>query len=454
MKKNNILILLILFFNCVKAQSSNDGYDITITTKNIGKSRIFFLCHYYGGNTKVFKDDSTTIQSDILTFKSSNKITGGMYMVLSEDKSKNIELFLFNGDKLNLSIDGSDIYNTFEIVDKQNVNQDLYEYLSFMNDVSSVMKKSNSIQSKQIPERIEKYKMDYIKNNPNTFLSKMFIAELDKSLFSYDFTDDKLIFTPIATNKFNSYYAGKPENEIIASVDKVVAKINNDKSETYKFYMWYLTKYAENQIHKNLFIYLVENYYQKNKIPWVDKADLIKYSNRAEEYKEQIKQAEIEERIRAQKEEERKQEEERKKIAIAIQNQQSSSSSQSSNVSNNRIELLRSYFNQQINSICPGSVEIVELSEISGQAGNFMGAEIYEIKFNVKLKFLKTGHVNSQMINSGHIPDICRTAKVFQGAAVKDPYGTTHQVNISAGEITSVKGNQVFKIVNGKYTIQ
>ena len=123
-------------------------------------------------------------------------------------------------------------------------------------------------------------------------------------------------------------------------------------------------------------------------------------------------------------------------MAQAIQNQETNSESSNSSAGNNRMTLLKNHFNEKINAICPGSIEILDLTELNGQNVKFEGGEIYEMKFVVKLKFLKSGHVNSRMINSGDISEICRTAKVLQGPAVHDPYGSPNPPkDISAGTI-------------------
>ena len=54
--------------------------------------------------------------------------------------------------------------------------------------------------------------------------------------------------------------------------------------ETFKYTLWYLTRWSETSKVMGMdevFVYLVENYYMKGKATWIDSAQLAKYEDRA-----------------------------------------------------------------------------------------------------------------------------------------------------------------------------
>jgi hypothetical protein len=77
---------------------AKDGYSIKVKFTD-AKDSLVYLCHYFGKNTTVFKDDSVKLSSKgEATFKSDKKIIGGIYMLLFADKTASMEMILLNGD--------------------------------------------------------------------------------------------------------------------------------------------------------------------------------------------------------------------------------------------------------------------------------------------------------------------------------------------------------------------
>jgi peroxiredoxin len=151
-----------------------------------------------------------------------------------------------------------------------------------------------------------------MKKNPTHFLSKLFNAiwepevptelptlpdgKKDSSYprnfykgnywAKYDFRDDRLIYSPIYERKLDDYLtklAVPIPDSIKAECDMLLKKCDG-MPETFKYTLWYITRWAENSKIMGMdesFVYLVENYYMKGKATWLEQKDLDKYIDRA-----------------------------------------------------------------------------------------------------------------------------------------------------------------------------
>ncbi|MEZ5047362.1 MAG: DUF5106 domain-containing protein [Chitinophagaceae bacterium] len=310
---------------------AKDGYTIKLKVED-AKDSMVYLCHYYGkGTMKVFKDDSAYLSNKgELTFKSTEKIAGGLYMILFKDQSANFEIILNNGDNFSIQVKKGDIYNSAKFVGESE-NAAFYEYQKFLTTYGTEYQKiekklliaktktdSTTIndQLREKGKELLAYRNNIKTKYPNYFLSKLFSAitepdiptelptlpnGLKDSLYprnyykqhywdGYDFQDDRLIYSPIYERKLDDYL-----NKLVAPTpDSVQVEIDDLLKKTagtehqYKYTMWYLTRWTDVSKIMGMdkaFVYIVENYYNKGKAQWEDSAQLVKYKQAAQDFK-------------------------------------------------------------------------------------------------------------------------------------------------------------------------
>lgn len=310
------------------ALCAKDGYTIRVKFTDAQDSLVY-LCHYFGKNTTVFKDDSVRLSSKgEATFISDKKITGGVYMLLFADKSASMEMILLNGDNFSIELSKRDPYNTAKISGKTE-NIAFYDYQRFLSKygreyqmlesgLATAKNKSDSTavydKLKSKSKELINYRNDVAAKNPNSFLKKLFDAveepEIPTELPTlpdgskdssyprifykthywdkYDFRDDRLIFTPIYERKLDDYLTKlviPVPDSVEAEADILLAK-SKGMEETFKYTLWYLTRWSETSKIMGMdeaFVYLVENYYMKGLATWIDSAQLEKYIKRARE---------------------------------------------------------------------------------------------------------------------------------------------------------------------------
>ncbi|KXK42748.1 MAG: alkyl hydroperoxide reductase [Bacteroidetes bacterium OLB11] len=326
--KSTFILLVVFSLTLLSFQSkAKNGYQIKIKFNDVTDSTIL-LCHYYGKASTVFIDDSTNLNhKGEATFKSDKKIEGGIYMILFKNRMTSMEIILLNGDDYSFEVSKNDIYNTAKFTGKteNNIFYDYQKYLTkygmqyqmIESELGRAKTKNDStaVNEKLIAKSHEliQYRNKFRDEHPNTFIAKLFNAleepEIPKELplkedgsrdstyprtvyvanywNTYDFKDDRLIYTPIYERKLDDYltkFVIPIPDSVIKESDKLLKKAEH-ANETFKYTLWYLTRWSETSKIMGMdevFVYLVENYYMKGRAFWVDSAQLAKYVERAQ----------------------------------------------------------------------------------------------------------------------------------------------------------------------------
>ena len=239
-----------------------------------------------------------------------------------------MELILLNGDDLSLTTKKTDIIPNLKLSGKSE-NKLFYGYQGFLVDygkeynklkaeyAQAKTKKDSTVlidkMTKKGKELIQ-YRKGAIKKYPKTFLATLFkaLAEpevpedwpiLDNgkkdSTFpsryykthywdDYNFQDNRLIFTPMYEPKLKNYMDRwvVPIPDTVKMECDALLKKAEGASETYKYTLWYLTRWAETSKimgMEEVFVYLVEDYYMKGKATWLTPEQLQKYIKRAQD---------------------------------------------------------------------------------------------------------------------------------------------------------------------------
>jgi thiol-disulfide isomerase/thioredoxin len=318
-----LLFILSLFsFNTF----AKEGFSVKVKFSDYTDSMIY-LCHYFGKSSTVFRDDSVRLsKKGEGIFSSDKKIVGGLYMFLTNDQKSVAEFIITNNDQIDIEMSKSKPIETMKFKGSAE-NTTFYEYQKFLTEYGKSYQKiegqlvtqKNKADTSKIYEELKlkgkeltAYREKYMIKNPTFFLSKLFKAiwepEVPTTLPTladgtkdstyprnyykghywdkYDFKDDRLIYSPIYERKLDDYMTKLvvPMPDSVNMECDALLKKAEGMPETYKYTLWYLTRWVENSKVMGMdesFVYLVENYYMKGKATWLEQKDLDKYIDRA-----------------------------------------------------------------------------------------------------------------------------------------------------------------------------
>jgi thiol-disulfide isomerase/thioredoxin len=305
MKVKHSLSVLLFLAACILPLPAafSQGYEIKIKINNLRDTSVV-LGHHLANNFIV--DDTAKLNGKgIGVFSGKQKLPGGMYFVLLPARVY-FDILIGEDQVFYMENDTSDFLNRFRCEGSLE-NQLFYDYQRFLvdkrNAVTGLQEKIKNTPSEaekkvlisQI-DNINKERLDLIKKitteNPKLFVST-FIKATDEvavpdpprdangnitdSLFQYkyyrahyfdnfDFTDGRLLRTPIYEGKFNPYFEKvipQIPDSLISEVDKLIAQARKDP-DVFRYVMVTLfNSYATSQIMgmDKVFVHIAEKYY-------------------------------------------------------------------------------------------------------------------------------------------------------------------------------------------------
>lgn len=325
---NKILAKTFTFFSLLTAASifagTQDGYNIKITVKGIKEGATCILANYYG-DKQYIKDSAIVNAKGELIFKGKEKFPEGIYLLVPPNK-RYFDFVMDAEQNFSLETDTTDLIKNMKVKGSEE-NKFFYDYQSFMSSKQKQIEplqvlykktKNNKDSSKLLQDKIsaidkevKDYKLTFIKSNPKSFVSKLFKAMeepeipeapilangVKDSTFAYryykshffdnlDFSDDRLLRTPIFHNKIKQYMdklTPQTPDSINVSTDYLIGKAQANK-EVFKYVVYWLTYTYESSNIMGMdavFVHLVEKYYVTKQAFWVDSTQLFKITNRA-----------------------------------------------------------------------------------------------------------------------------------------------------------------------------
>ncbi len=323
-----VVLLVVLLITGIITYGQGKGYNVKVKIKGLNAEDACYLGNYFGDKQYV-QDTAKMDVKGYFVFRNEEEVAGGIYFIVLPDR-KYFEVIMDKEQIFILETDTSDLINNMKVRNSED-NQQFYEYLKFIdakhkqitpladklkeNSEDSVGNEVIKEKIKVINKDVEDFKLNYINKNPNKFLSKVFLASkevevpdaplLDNghidSLFTYkyykehyfdniDFTDDRLLRTPIFHNKLNNYISNlvlQIPDSIIKESDYLIAKAKDNK-EVFKYLVWFITNYSERSNIMGMdaaFVHMVETYYMTNKAFWIKPDQLQKITERATKLK-------------------------------------------------------------------------------------------------------------------------------------------------------------------------
>ncbi|OSZ78602.1 hypothetical protein CAP35_10230 [Chitinophagaceae bacterium IBVUCB1] len=330
MHKTLTRIVALLLISVIHGHSvlAKDGYSIQLKFTDIKDSTVY-LAHYFGKPLPtIYKTDSAKIDKNgNAILKSDTKILGGIYLILLSDKKTYFDFLLDNGKDMSITVTVKDLPSGLQFKNSED-NNAFVEYgrylLSFSKKQQDIEFEYNNaktandsaIITKKLvasAEGLNNYRKDYVSKSPNALLAKIFNAlsmptvptgphylsdgKTNDSSFAYryykthywdgfDFSDDRLIHTPIYDIRLDEYInkLTYPHEDSVIKECKFLLQKTAKSPELFKYSLWWLTYNAENSKIMGMdavFVYLVENYYMKGYAIWLTPEELEKYISSA-----------------------------------------------------------------------------------------------------------------------------------------------------------------------------
>ncbi len=326
--KRITLISLLLIAGLSQNLFARDGYHISVKFTDM-KDTMVFLAHYFGEPLpKIYKADSARFDKNgVAVMDSKEKVLGGIYIILLDDKKTYFEFLLNNGDDMTITATAEKLPTGIKFKGSPE-NDKFMEYVGFLKDfgekqqalqkqfeAAKTKDDTATVRAKSVEEskKLTNYRRDYIKSNPNTMLSSIFksleVPQVPEgkhyladgttvdSNFAYNyykkhywddfnFQDDRLIHTPIYNGKLDEYINKMtlPWPDSMEHEADWLLKQTKGTTELFKYTLWWMTHNVENSKIMGMdevFVYLVENYYMKGDATWLTNEELQKYTERA-----------------------------------------------------------------------------------------------------------------------------------------------------------------------------
>jgi thiol-disulfide isomerase/thioredoxin len=323
--KLSILGWIILLLFAQKAYTQNLP-NIDITIKGL-KDTTCLLAYRFG--SKIFVKDSITIDGKGRGhIESDKRYGGGVYLYVLPDKQTFMEFIISDDQEFTLKTDTADLVKNM-LVSGSEENELFYNYRKYVDPLGMEignlsqeyqdLEDQDSKEAKKIKEqltekndKINDYRKGIIEDNPESFLTKLFLAMKDPeipeipilsngrpdSTFQYryfkahyfdhmDFGDSVLLRTPIFEEKLKFYFEKmilQIPDSVIKEVDIVLAKCTN--KETFRFVLQtLLIKYERSKLmgSENIFVHLALSYYTEDRAFWADSAQIARIQTRAKQ---------------------------------------------------------------------------------------------------------------------------------------------------------------------------
>lgn len=325
MKRIYLSLLFCLGVAMAYSQQPIKNYDFTFKISGLSAENdsVVYIANYYG--SKQYYYDTILIAKGGLVRMSGDSIKGGIYSLITQDRSSYFE-FVVNEPRIEMETKAGDFVQSMK-VKTSDENIKFYEYLNFVNAKSAKLQTlkakfdalEEGAEKEQIQEELSSidkeviaYKKQFIQDNPNLFISKVFAASAEPEIPEYteiededernrkrylefknqyldgiDLSNEWLLRTPVYHNKLN-YYITKltPQvpDSVIKEADKLVALAKGQK-ECHKYIVHTITsKFEDSKIMgmDAVLVHMGQRYYCPDKAWWLKKEKLEEFCERVD----------------------------------------------------------------------------------------------------------------------------------------------------------------------------
>ncbi len=314
------LIITGLLISCAAADK---GYQIDVKVEGV-QDTVSYLAYHYG-NRQYIEDTVQVDQDGRFRFEGEESLDRGMYMVVLPGQ-KYFEIIVDDNQHFSIQTEMDNFVPSMEFENSPD-NEAFYEYMRFIGELNQTTgplraklqdEQTSPERSEQIREELNRIDQQVkqeqnrlIDNFPDGLFSKILLAQQEppmpeaplkedgtpdrdymyqvyKSNFwqNIDFSDDRLLRTPIFHSKLNQYFTRvvmQIPDSIIAEADRIVDKARANK-EVFKYTVFQLTNTFERSQVMGMdaaFVHMVENYYMTGEADWVEEEQLNNLTERA-----------------------------------------------------------------------------------------------------------------------------------------------------------------------------
>jgi peroxiredoxin len=310
---------------CSVAAQARDGYSIRLHYTDLKETTILLAKYFGKGLPTIYKVDSVRLNAKGEgTLTSSEKIVGGIYLLLPSDMRSFNEVLLNNGDDFSVEINSSVSPNTISF--KNTVENDRFqEYQRYLIDFSTrqegfktqlaaarTKKDSTAVTEKrqEMGKELVAYRRSLVQKYPGSLIASVLSAlevpeippapkdakgKID-STFAYrylkahywdgfNFKDERLIHTPIYDAKLDEYF----NNLVVPSPDSVTKEADwilgetRGQTQLFNYTLSWITQFAERSKIMGMdaaFVHMVEKYYARGDATWLPDSTVQKYLDR------------------------------------------------------------------------------------------------------------------------------------------------------------------------------
>lgn len=303
------------------AAGTKSGYQIQAHFKGLQAQDTVYFCRYYG-DKRFYQDTAIVDAKSMVLFQDTTTLAEGMYFFLFP-KQRIMDVIL-SPTHFSLSADPDNIISTVQFKGSPD-NTDFYAYQKYFqkqrtvaDSIGTLYKQaapSNKAQYEKQLKQIDSSMVQYITNFIQTHPKNLFTAILKTTkdvdipeapllpsgardtLFMYryykahyfdqvDFTDNRLIRTPVLASKVEDYFKRLVVNvsdSITKEIDFVLSKCAGAKDNFEYFTREFTYKYETSTVMgmDAVFVHMAKNYYMKGKCPWATQEVVKKISDRA-----------------------------------------------------------------------------------------------------------------------------------------------------------------------------
>ncbi len=323
MNKITILFLALLFNFNFAYSKDKQAYNIKIKINNLSNTQCYMGYHF--AEKQYVSDTIKVDDKGNMVFSGTKPLDGGIYLVVTPNK-KYFEVIIADETEFSLETDTLDFVKHMKVKGSKE-NEWFYAYLNYMADKSKQLEPLNkkyealkankdsaeTIRAKmsKIDNEVKEYKINFMKEHPTSFLSKIFRTSQDPevppapklangrtdSTFAYkyfkahffdgvDFSDARLLRTPLIYNKYKQYLEKLTYQipDSIAEACIYIAEKAKANKEVFKYTVVYTTSTYESSKIMGMdavFVRLVEEYYNTGQAFWADSTLLFKITDRA-----------------------------------------------------------------------------------------------------------------------------------------------------------------------------
>lgn len=331
MKLKSLLIAVIGLLFSAKAIASN-AYEIKVKVDPLRDS-VIYLGNHYGD--KQYVRDTTYIGKDgWATFKGSEPLPGGIYLIVLYNKTYFEVVVTADEQKFSVETDTIDYVANMKIngSSENKMFNDHQKFLGAKSKEGAALRarldanKSNDDSTKIIKEKlsnldkdVKAYRLKIVEDHPKSFMANIIRAmqepdvpeapkdekgNITDSTFQFryykahyldklDFSDDRLLRTPIFNNKVKTYLDNltmQHPDSLCQSVDTIITKARANK-DVFKYCVATLANtYETSKImgFDKVFVHIAERYYLTKDAYWADDTLKKKLQERVDKIKPNI----------------------------------------------------------------------------------------------------------------------------------------------------------------------